>query len=122
MWVGLIAIIAIQLTGLAVAQPQTSEARSCSLLSGTADGFTKSKAIERSREALSDYVIEFKKTKHLKKVSITPAKAPVNPYWRSKVTPTLYLKPDLRTNTAYTICWEGVISPAVCTSGAKICG
>jgi hypothetical protein len=25
------------------------------------------------------------------------------------------------TDTSYTLCWRGVVSPVVCTSGAKVC-
>ena len=121
-WIVRIAAMAVLATGLQMFTPQASQARSCSLVSGTADGFTKSQAVTRSHQALSDYIVQFKKKQGWKKMSITPAKAPPNPYWRSKVLGTLYLKPDLLTKTAHTICWEGVISPAVCTSGARICG
>jgi hypothetical protein len=24
-------------------------------------------------------------------------------------------------DSAYTLCWKGVVSPVVCTSGAKLC-
>lgn len=101
---------------------EPGHARSCTLVSGTADGFTKSQAVKRSRDALSEYITQFKRKHGWRSVAISPAKAPPNPYWRAQVSRTLYLKPDLRTNTAYTVCWEGVISPAVCTSGARICG
>ncbi len=121
-WIVRTAAMAVLAMVFQVSNPQTSQARSCSLVSGTADGFTKSQAVTRSREALSEYIVQFKKKQGWRSMSTTPAKAPPNPYWRSKVSGTLYLKPDLRTRTAYTVCWEGVISPAVCTSGARICG
>ena len=43
------------------------------------------------------------------------------PYWRFRVRPELFLKPDVETEKSYTVCWEGVISKAVCTAGAKAC-
>jgi len=121
-WIVRIVAVAVLATGLQMLNAQPSEARSCTLVSGTADGFTKSQAVTRSLEALRDYIVQFKKKQGWKKMSTAPAKAPPNPYWRSKVSGTLYLKPDMQSRTAYTICWEGVISPAVCTSGARICG
>ncbi len=30
-------------------------------------------------------------------------------------------QPDIVNAKSYTICWQGVMSPYVCTSGAKIC-
>ena len=35
--------------------------------------------------------------------------------------PDLFLAPDVITDSAYTVCWKGVVSPVVCTSGAKVC-
>ena len=121
-WTVRFAAILVLTTAIQATSTTTSQARSCTLVSGTADGFTKSQALSRSRVALSDYIANFKKQKGWRRMSISPAKAPPNPYWRSKVSGTLYLKPDLQTSKEYTICWEGVISPAVCTSGARICG
>jgi len=57
----------------------------------------------------------------MRHATIGPAKAPPDPYWRKSVARTLYLKPDVRTSRSHTVCWEGVISPAVCTSGAQLC-
>ena len=31
------------------------------------------------------------------------------------------LKPDVVTAKSYTVCWKGVVSKVVCTSGAKVC-
>ena len=44
-----------------------------------------------------------------------------NPYWRSSVSPHLLLPPDVVSDSAYTICWAGVVSPVVCISGARVC-
>jgi len=33
----------------------------------------------------------------------------------------LYVKPDVVTGKSYTVSWHGVVSPVVCTSGAKVC-
>jgi hypothetical protein len=115
-----IAVSALALTGVAIVAPQAAHA-GCTLLSGTADGLTKQQAVTRSRAALNEYVVAFKKRRGMRNASISPAKAPPNPYWRKSVARNLYLKPDVRTRKSHTVCWEGVISPAVCTSGAKLC-
>jgi hypothetical protein len=110
----------LALAGMAMATPQAAHA-GCTLVSGTADGLTKQQAVTGSRRALSDYVATLRKKKGMRNATITPAKAPPNPYWRKTIGRHLYLKPDVRTRRAHTICWEGVISPAVCTSGAQLC-
>ena len=115
-----IAVSALALSGVAMAAPQAAHA-GCTLLSGTADGLNKKQAVTRSRQALNDYVVAFKRRKGMRNATVSPAKAPPNPYWRKGVARHLYLKPDVRTRRAHTICWEGVISPAVCTSGAQLC-
>ena len=51
----------------------------------------------------------------------TPHKPAPNPYWRSSISPHLLLPPDVVSDSAYTICWTGVVSPVVCTSGAQVC-
>ena len=43
------------------------------------------------------------------------------PYWRDKVTDDLLLKPDIVTPKSHTVCWKGVVSHVVCTSGSKVC-
>jgi len=115
-----IAVSALALAGIAMATPQAAHA-GCTLLSGTADGLNKQQAVTRSRQALNDYVVAFKRRRGMRGATVSPAKAPPNPYWRKGVARHLYLKPDLRTRRAHTVCWEGVISPAVCTSGAQLC-
>jgi hypothetical protein len=54
-------------------------------------------------------------------VDVKAAKPVPRPYWRSSVRPFLVLTPDEISDRAYTICWQGVISPVVCTSGAEVC-
>jgi len=115
-----IAFAAFALAGIAVAMPQAAHA-GCTLLSGTADGFNKQQAVTRAQQALNDYVVAFRRKRGMRNATVSPAKAPPNPYWRSGVRRDLYLKPDIRTSRSYTVCWKGVISPAVCTSGAKLC-
>jgi len=114
------AIAALALAGVVMATPQAAHA-GCTLLSGTADGFTKQQAVTRAQQALNGYVATFRRRPGMRNATVAPAKAPPNPYWRSQVGRHLYLRPDVRTRRSHTTCWEGVISPAVCTSGAKIC-
>ncbi len=101
----------------------------CVSVSGTADGFDKETAVSRSQLALDDYVKEYKAGKHLTVVNVSALRMPPNPYWRDSVsddqfcfgTHCGYYKPDIVNAHSYTICWHGVVSPYVCTAGAKLC-
>ena len=54
-------------------------------------------------------------------VTVTAEKPQPRPFWRSSVPSHALLPPDVVSDSAHTICWTGVVSPVVCTSGAKLC-
>jgi hypothetical protein len=91
----------------------------CTKLAGTADGWDKQDALSGAQTALAQAVTDFKKGKG--SVSVTAMRAKPQPYWRDAVSSELYVKPDVVTAKSYTVCWKGVVSPVVCTSGAKVC-
>jgi hypothetical protein len=101
----------------------------CIGLSGTADGFDKETAVSRAQLALADYVKQYKAEKRLSAVTVSAKRASPQPYWRSSVSDSQFCfgincgiyKPDIVNARSYTICWHGVVSPYVCTSGAKVC-
>jgi hypothetical protein len=93
----------------------------CQGFSGTADGFDRETAIQRAQAALASAVSGFKAQKNLASVTVTGMKAQPQPYWRSSVSAELFRGPPIVKPQSYTICWTGVISPYVCTSGAKVC-
>lgn len=104
------------------ATPQHAFAYSqCVLISGTADGIVKENAVAGSRDALKEAIDSWKSEHGVSSAVITAAKARPKPYWRDQVSSDLYYKPDVVDQSAYTVCWEGVVSPVVCTSGAKLC-
>lgn len=105
---------------LFVAQGATAQAR-CVGLSGTADGFDRRTAVARAQNALATAIAEYKAQHGIRHVSISAMRARPQPYWRDTVTPDLYQKPDVVNSRSYTVCWSGVVSPSVCTAGAKIC-
>ncbi len=102
---------------------------SCVSVSGTADGFDKETAVSRAQLALDDYVNQYKAAKHLSAVNVSAMRVSPNPYWRDSVsddqfcfgTHCGFYKPDIVNAHSHTICWHGVVSPYVCTSGAKLC-
>ena len=93
----------------------------CVELSGTADGFDKETAVSRAQLALADAVAGFKAEKKLSAITVSGMKAKPQPYWRDSVSADLFRGPPIVKSNSYTICWTGVISPYVCTSGAKVC-
>ena len=113
-------VLALGAAGLCVIQGAPARA-GCTGFSGTADGFDKQEAVTRAQSALAEAVAGYKAEKRLGAISVSAMRAKPKPYWRETVTPDLFVKPDIVTSRSYTVCWTGVISPYVCTSGAKVC-
>ena len=101
---------------------QAAAAPRCLIFSGTADGFGRTKAVQESVASLREAIDKWKASNGITgPVTETAEKPQPHPYWRSTVAPNQFYTPDVVTDTAYTICWQGVVSPVVCTSGAKLC-
>jgi hypothetical protein len=113
----LLALLAVmQLFAPAAAQQR------CLFVSGTADAFRKSRAIEDSLTALREAIDKWKAENGVTvPVTETAEKPNPHPYWRSTVSADLFLPPDVVSENAYTVCWKGVVSPVVCTSGSRVC-
>ena len=102
-------------------RPTAAPAR-CLFISGTADSLVKTRAVEDSLTSLRDAIDKWKAANGVTgPISQTAEKPAPHPYWRSAVSPELFLAPDVVTDSTYTLCWKGVVSPVVCTSGAKLC-
>ena len=112
--------LAVVAAGLSFAQASSANA-ACLGFSGTADGFDQETGVSRAQLALADAITEYKKQKTLGAIAVTAMRAKPQPYWRDVVTEDLYYKPDIVKSNSYTVCWHGVVSPYVCTSGAKVC-
>ena len=112
--------LALIAAGFCLALGASAQA-ACVGLSGTADGFDKETAVSRAQLALEQYVKEYKAQNKLGAVTLTAMRAEPQPYWRGSVSENMFYKPDIVTSKSYTICWQGVVSPYVCTSGAKAC-
>ena len=112
--------LALTAAGLCMAHSATAQA-GCVGLSGTADGFDRRTAVSRAQNALATAIVDFKAQKRIRSVSIRAMRAKPQPYWRNTVSSELYQKPDVVTSRSHTVCWSGVVSPSVCTSGAKVC-
>ena len=93
----------------------------CVGLSGTADGFDKETAVSRAQRALDDYIEQYKAENNLGAVTVTAMRAAPQPYWRGRVSENMMYHPDIVTAKSYTVCWQGVVSTYVCTSGAQVC-
>jgi len=91
------------------------------VLAGTADGFDKETAVSRAQLALDDYIKQYKAENHLGAVTVKAMRAEPQPYWRGRVSENMMYHPDIVTEKSYTVCWQGVVSTYVCTSGAQVC-
>ena len=112
--------LALIAAGLCLAQSAPAKA-GCLGFSGTADGFDKETAVSRAQAAVADAISQYKASKRLASVTVTAMRAKPQPYWRDNVSENLFFKPDIVKSNSYTVCWTGVVSPYVCTSGAKAC-
>ena len=112
--------LALIAAGLCTVQVAPADA-ACLGFSGTADGFDKITAVTRAQAAVSQAITDYRSQKRLGAASVSPLRAKPQPYWRESVSAELYHKPDIVKSDSYTICWSGVVSPYVCTSGAKAC-
>ena len=112
--------LALIAAGLCLVQGAPAHA-GCVGFSGTADGFDKPTAVSRAQAAVADAISQYKSQKRLGAVSVSAMRAKPQPYWRDSVAADLFYKPDIVTGSSYTVCWSGVVSPYVCTSGAKAC-
>ena len=102
--------------------PVSAQFTRCMYFSGTADALIKSNAVDGSQKSLREAIDKWKLDNGITApVSEFAQKPRPVPYWRSEVDPSLFLPPDVVSDTAYTLCWKGVVSPVVCTTGAKVC-
>ena len=102
--------------------PCTIAAAQCVSFSDSIDGVDKDHAIEKSLKSLDEQIEKWKADKGVTgPVTVTAEKPQPHPFWRSSVPSYALLPPDVVSDSAYTICWTGVVSPVVCTSGARVC-
>ncbi|MEG6507444.1 hypothetical protein V6C03_00490 [Methyloligella sp. 2.7D] len=113
-------VVALLFAGAGVGLSAPAAAR-CVGVSGTADGFDKQTAVTRAQAAVVESVNDIKAKYRVRSVSLAPRKMKPQPYWRSEVPADVYVKPDIITRSTHTVCWHGVVSPYVCTSGARVC-
>jgi hypothetical protein len=111
---------ALLVVGAGIGMSAPASAR-CLGISGTADGFDFQTAIDRSASAVEESVGDLKAKYKVHHVSLSPMKMKPEPYWRDSVPKDAYVKPDIVTSKTHTVCWHGVISPYVCTAGARAC-
>ncbi len=115
-------VTGLPLIGILLCLAQSAPASAaCVGLAGTGDGFDKETAVNRAQLALEEYIQQYKAENNLAAVTVSAVRAEPQPYWRGKVTENMMRGPDIVTETSYTVCWQGVISTYVCTSGARVC-
>ena len=98
----------------------------CYVVSRTNDGFNKASAIAASQGAFDAGLPSYMRQRGWRRITSVRAHAVrPDPLWkavRSSVPPSMILGPIVRTRRHYTVCWPGVVSPVVCTTGATVCG
>jgi hypothetical protein len=112
--------LAAVVTGLCSIQGGAANA-GCFGFSGTADGFDQVTAVTRAQAAVASAIEQYRAQKRLGAITVSAMRAKPQPYWRASVSADLFYKPDIVKPNSYTVCWRGVVSPFVCTSGAKAC-
>jgi len=89
-------VVGLALIGAGLCLAQSAPANAgCLGFSGTADGFDRETGISRAQLALAEAINEYKKSKKLGSVTVTPMKAKPQPYWRDSVSADLFYKPDV---------------------------
>jgi len=107
--------------------PTNALEKNCHQFAVTADSETKDGAAERAQKGLESNIAKWRFEMgwrsgwRSEKVTIEAFEPEPEPYWRFRVREELFFRPDIITETSHTVCWEGVISKAVCTAGAKVC-
>ena len=92
----------------------------CLSFSDSIDGVDKDRAVEKSLKSLDEQIEKWKADKGVTGPVTVTAEKPQPHLWRSSVPSYALLPPDVVSDSAYTICWTGVVSPVVCTSGARV--
>ena len=94
----------------------------CVSFSDSIDGIDKNHAVEKSLKSLHEQIEKWKADNGVTgPVTVTAEKPQPHPFLRRSVPDFALPPPDVASDTAYTICWSGVVSPVVCTSGARVC-
>lgn len=112
--------LSLVVLGFVMSYSATAQAR-CATVFATDDGLHKAMALKASLAALEQEIQAVKAKRGVSQATVSPVRPTPKPYWRDRVTADLYQKPDVVSSRAHTTCWRGVVSPSVCTSGAKVC-
>jgi hypothetical protein len=106
------------ITSCAIAAAQTR----CVSFSDSIGGVNKDRTVEKSLKSLQEQIEKWEADNGVTgPVTVTAEKPQPHPFLRRSVPAFALLQPDVVSDAAYTICWTGVVSPVVCTSGARVC-
>lgn len=84
----------------------------CVSFSDSIDGVNKDRTVEKSLKSLDAQIEKWKADNGVTgPVTVTAEKPQPHPFWRNSVPAYALLPPDVVSDTAYTICWTGVVSP-----------
>ena len=118
-------IVLVGVAILAISAPRSADA-ACYVVSRTNDGLTKAMAVGASRTSFDNGLQSYKRQRGWRRItSVRARRVRPDPLWkavRTSVPRSAMLGPAVSTRRHYTICWSGVVSPVVCTTGALVCG
>jgi hypothetical protein len=115
-------LVVVTLLSWGLLAETAAAAPKCIVFAGTADAFRRQRAIDDSRTVLEQTIAKWRLDNQISgPMSVTAERPDPRPYWRGSISEDLFYKPDDVTDTVYTLCWRGVVSPVVCTSGSKVC-
>lgn len=104
-------------------RPVAEPIGACFHIAASYGGDTKEEAVEKAQTALDETIRTWRRRHGWGGVGIrvTPLAPAPQPFVRATVSPHLMLEPDVVSGHAHTVCWRGVVLPAVCTAGARVC-
>lgn len=118
-----ISVMVLAVAVLIGAAPRPAEAARCEVVVGTGSGVNKGEAVVKSRSALEEEIPQRVRRWGWRGVSVRPHRTRPYPFFKEReITPDIMVRPDVVSARAYTRCWTGVVSPFVCSSGARVCG
>lgn len=106
-----------------VARPLESGEGACFHVAASYGGYSKEEAVDKTQRALLETIRTWRRRQGWGRepVSVDPMRPEPRPFVRGSVSEDLMLPPDVVSDMAHTTCWKGLVLPAVCSAGARVC-
>ena len=114
-------LVAVQaLACLVMPRPANTAFSRCLVLAGTTDALGKSNAVDESQKSLRAAIDKWKADNGITGPVSETAEKP-QPRAGARSIRACSSHPTWSPTASYTLCWKGIVSPVVCTTGARIC-